>query len=190
MLPAWLAASVQVPALTNASVLPLTVQTAGVLDAKPTTRLDVAVAISAAGAVPKVWLPGDRKVMVCAAAATVKVFVTGVAAVKPVLPAWLAVTEQMPAPTTVRTVPLTVHTDGVVDAKLTLRPEVAVATSVSGATPKVWLASAAKLMLCATGCASGSPPPPPHEPSATTASRAQTRRVFRTGWLIGWLRRG
>jgi hypothetical protein len=42
-------------------------------------------------------------------------------------------------------VPLTVQTVGVVDAKDTAKPEVAVATRASGV-PKAWLAGALKLM--------------------------------------------
>ena len=79
-MPGWLAVTVQVPRATNASVVPLMVQTAAALDAKVTGRPELAVAISAAGGVPIVWLPGDRKVMACAAAATVKLVVIGVAA--------------------------------------------------------------------------------------------------------------
>ena len=65
-LPAWLALMVQVPAATSVSVLPLTVQTLGVVEAKLTGRFELAVATNAGGAVPKVWLPGEVKLMVCA----------------------------------------------------------------------------------------------------------------------------
>ena len=71
---------VQVPADTRLSVVPLTVHTEGVLDANCTVRPELAVADSAAGAVPMVWLPGDVKVMVCAASATVTLCATGDAA--------------------------------------------------------------------------------------------------------------
>ena len=54
LLPAWLAFRVQVPADTRVSVVPLTVQTPGVLDANDTVRLDVELATKAGGAVPRV----------------------------------------------------------------------------------------------------------------------------------------
>ena len=66
MSPAWLAVAEQVPALSSVSVLPLTVQTAGVMEAKLTARPEVAVAANGAAAVPRVWLPGAVKLMVCA----------------------------------------------------------------------------------------------------------------------------
>ena len=63
LLPAWLAVMLQVPTATSDSVLPLTVQTLVVFDVKPTARFELAVATSAGGAVPRVWLPGDVNVM-------------------------------------------------------------------------------------------------------------------------------
>lgn len=83
LLPGWLAATVQPPGATSVKAAPLTVQTPGVVDANETARPDVAVAVSAGGAVPKAWLPGDVKLMVCAisgVAATTKVFDTAGAA--------------------------------------------------------------------------------------------------------------
>ena len=82
-MPAWLAVTVHVPTATSTSVLPLTVQTPGVAEANDTARPDVALATSAAGAVPRVWLPGEAKLIVCAvsgAAATVKLLDTAAAA--------------------------------------------------------------------------------------------------------------
>lgn len=147
-LPGWLASTVQVPAATSASVVPLTVHTAGVVELKTTTRPEVELAVRADGADPSVCAPGELKVMTCAAAATVKVCATGAAAAKTALPGWLALTEQLPAATRVSVLPLTVHTAGVVDAKDTGRPEVALATKAGAATPRVWLPDDAKLMLC------------------------------------------
>ena len=75
-LPAWLALMVQVPAATSVSVLPLTVQTLGVVEAKLTGRPELALATSVGGATLMIWLPGELKVMVCGvngAAETVKV---------------------------------------------------------------------------------------------------------------------
>ena len=74
-LPGWLASMVQLPTATSVSVVPLTVQMLVVVYAKLTARPELAVAASAGGAVPSVWLPGEVKVMVCAingAAAIVK----------------------------------------------------------------------------------------------------------------------
>lgn len=78
--PGWLATTVQVPAVSNVSVVPLAAHTLGVVDAKATARPDVEVAIKAAGVVPRTWLPGETKVMLCAPIATVKEFDTGAAA--------------------------------------------------------------------------------------------------------------
>ena len=150
-LPAWLANSVQLPAASKPSVLPLTLQVAGVRDANATTKPDVLVATNGAGAVPSVWLPGDAKLMVCAssaAAATVNEFEAGRAGAYTALPAWLALTVQVPAASSVNTVPLTLHTLWVVDSNNTGKPEVAVASSGAGALPSVWLPGDAKLMDC------------------------------------------
>jgi hypothetical protein len=49
----------------------------------------------------------------------------------------VAVIEQVPVPTMVTVVPATVQTAGVVDRKLTGRPELAVAVMVNGAAPKL-----------------------------------------------------
>ena len=75
-LPAWLALMVQVPGATRVSVLPLTVQMPVVVEVKLTARPELAVAASAGGAVPTVWLPGEVNVMVCAPVATVNEFDT------------------------------------------------------------------------------------------------------------------
>jgi hypothetical protein len=147
-LPAWLAATVQVPTATKVSVLPLTVHTPKVVDAKETGKPELAVATSGAGGVPSVWPPGEVKVMVCEPGATVKDRATGVAGARVASPAWLAVTEQVPAPTSVAAVPLTVHTPSVVDANDTGRPDEAVAVSATGPAPKVWFAGVAKVMVC------------------------------------------
>ena len=71
-MPSWLAVTVQVPATTSASVLPLTVQTAGVVDAKLTASPELAVADSGAGAVPRVWVAGEVKVMLWAISGAVE----------------------------------------------------------------------------------------------------------------------
>ena len=68
--------------------------------------------------------------------------------------------EQVPTETSVTVVPLTVQTGVVVEEKLTARPELAVAASVTGPLPKamaagcpnvmVWVAGVI-LKLCVTG---------------------------------------
>ena len=94
-------------------------------------------------------MPGVTKVIVCAACCTVKLRSTKAAAAKVPLPAWLAVTEQLPALTKVTVVPLTVQTLGVVEAKATARPEVDVADKAAGTWPQVALPGAVKVMVCA-----------------------------------------
>src|SRR5437879_5074537 len=86
--------------------------------------------------------------MLWAALATVKLRITSCAAPKVAFPPWLAVMEQVPAAITVRVVPETVHTGVVVDAKVTARPELAVAERVDGATPKVTPLNALKVIVC------------------------------------------
>ena len=80
--PAWLAAAVQVPALSSVKVLPLTVQTAVVSDAKDTAKPELAVAAKGAAGVPSVWLPGEGKSSACASrvAETVTLCATAAAA--------------------------------------------------------------------------------------------------------------
>ena len=59
----------------------------------------------------------------------------------------------MPGATSVKVVPLTVHTDAVFEPNCTGKPELAVAESAGGDAPMVWLAGALKLMVwvaCAT----------------------------------------
>jgi hypothetical protein len=63
-LPLWFALRLQVPEASSTRVLPLTVQTAGVLDVIDTARPEFDVASNAGGAEPMVWLPGDAKTMV------------------------------------------------------------------------------------------------------------------------------
>ena len=66
-----------------------------------------------------------------------------------VLPAWVALMEQVPAVSSLMVLTLTVQTAGVVLASVTVRPELAVAATVNGATPKVLLPGLAKVMVCA-----------------------------------------
>ena len=73
--------TVQLPADTSVSVVPLTVHTEGVLDVNCTAKPELALAERAGGVVPIVWLPGEPKVMLWVACATVKLRVTSDAAV-------------------------------------------------------------------------------------------------------------
>ena len=73
---------------------------------------------------------------------------TSLAAVQLASPAWLAVIEQVPIWRSVSEVPETVQTLVVVEAKATVRPEVAVADKVSGEAESEALGNAAKLIVC------------------------------------------
>lgn len=170
LLPSWPALSVQLPTLSSVKVLPLTVQTAGVLELKVTGKPDVELATSAAGVLPRVWLPGEMKVMVCAATTTVKERDTDVAASKLALPAWLALTVQVPTLSSVRLAAAVVHTAGVLETKVTVKPELALATSAKGVVLKVWLPGEVKLRVCVAGGAES--PPPPQAPSSNRLASA------------------
>ena len=139
-LPAWLASTLHAPAATSASVVPLTVQTLCVVEAKETVKPDEAVADSAGDAVPTVGLAGAVKVtvMVCAckgAGATVMVLDTVAAAAKLVLPTWVALIVQLPALSKARLVPLTVQTVVVAADSVTAKPELDDATKAGVAVP-------------------------------------------------------
>ena len=64
------------------------------------------------------------------------------------MPAWLAVIEQGPPATIVTVLPATVQTEVVVEAKLTARPELAVALTANGDTPKLTSLGAPNAMVC------------------------------------------
>jgi len=74
-----------------------------------------------------------------------------VAAAYTPLPPWLAVMEQEPAEISDKAVPLTVHTDVVFEAKVTVKPDVADADKAAGAVPSTWLPGDEKLIVCAMG---------------------------------------
>ena len=76
MSPACVAWIVQVPTETSVTVVPDTVQTAGVVEAKLTPLPDDALALTLNGAVPKTWFESAPKVMVWGAG-VVTVSVTG-----------------------------------------------------------------------------------------------------------------
>jgi hypothetical protein len=79
-LPAWLAVIEHEPPATIVTVLPATVQTEVVVEAKSTARAELAVAVTANGDTPYVTPLSAPKVIVCVAALTVKLCVTDVAA--------------------------------------------------------------------------------------------------------------
>jgi hypothetical protein len=79
---------------------------------------------------------------------TVKDRVTGAAAAKAALPAWLAVMEHVPTARMVTVLPDTVHTEVVVEAKVTANPELAVALMVNGAAPSETLLNAPNVIVC------------------------------------------
>ena len=65
------------------------------------------------------------------------------------LPGWVAVMEQVPEATRATAIPETVQTDGVVEAKLTGRPEVAVALKLKGGVPSDIVLMGANDIVCA-----------------------------------------
>ena len=65
------------------------------------------------------------------------------------LPAWFASMVQVPEAMNVAVVPETVQTEVVVDVKLTVRPELAVAESASGV-PTVCAGIVGKVTVCAS----------------------------------------
>ena len=75
-MPAWLAVMEQEPPARMVTVVPETVQTEVVVDAKATVRLEEAVAPTVNGDAPKVTLLSAPNVMVCAAGLTVKAWTT------------------------------------------------------------------------------------------------------------------
>ena len=79
-LPAWLAVIEQDPPATIVTVLPATVQTDVVVEAKLTASPELAVAVTVNGETPYVTLLNAPKVIVCDAVLTVKPCDTGAAA--------------------------------------------------------------------------------------------------------------
>jgi hypothetical protein len=90
-----------------------------------------------------------NEVMVGFAPFTVKLRDAGVAAAQMPLPACEAWMVHVPAVTNVAVVPLTAQTLVVCEAKLTAKPEVAVADSASGV-PTVWVTGVLKVIVCAS----------------------------------------
>jgi hypothetical protein len=151
VLPPCVAWMVQGPAETSVTVAPDTAQTEGVVEVKLTAKPEDAVAPTVNGAVPKGRSASDPKAMVWLPGVTWKLRFAGVAAAQLVLPPCAAWMVQGPAATSVTVAPDTVQTDGVVEAKLTAKPEDAVAPTVNGAVPKGWFESAPKVMVWPPG---------------------------------------
>jgi hypothetical protein len=138
----------QFPTPARVTIFAATVQTDAVVEAKLTVRPELAVAVSVIGVLLKATLLSGPNVIVSDAGLTVKAWVTGVAAAKLALPAWLAVMEHDPAATIVTVLPATVQTAVVVEVKLTGRPELAVALTGNGAAPNVTLFRTPKVIVC------------------------------------------
>ena len=86
-LPAWFAATVQVPVVTNVTVPPETVHTGVVGEVNATARPDDEVADTAKGALPSALPASAAKVIVCAPFDTAKDCVTCGATLYVALPA-------------------------------------------------------------------------------------------------------
>jgi hypothetical protein len=78
-LPSCVAWIVHVPAPTSVTVTPDTVHTAEVVEAKLTANPELAVALTANGAVPNTWPDKPPKLIVWLPAVTEKLWLTGVA---------------------------------------------------------------------------------------------------------------
>lgn len=130
-------------------LVPLAVHLDGVVVENVTARPEDAVALTVNGDCVVV-LASVPKVMVWLAFATVNDRVTLAAMPYMTLPAWPALTVHVPEPIRVMVcplVPLAVHTDGLVVEKLTVRPEVAVALTVTGDCVVVLVVSVPNVMV-------------------------------------------
>jgi hypothetical protein len=78
--PACVAVIEQVPTANTITIVPAAAQMAGVVEAKLTASPELADAVRANAGRPKLTLPGWGNEIVCAMGATVKLCVTGVAA--------------------------------------------------------------------------------------------------------------
>jgi hypothetical protein len=147
VLPPCVAWMVQVPAPTSVTVVPNTVHTAVDWELKLTASPELALALTANGAAPNTWPDSAPNVIVWLPAVTGKPWLTGVAAPQLVLPPCVAWMVHVPTATNVTVPPDTVQTDEVVEAKLTAKPELAVALTAKGAVPNAWLDSAPNVIV-------------------------------------------
>jgi len=104
------------------------------------------------------------------------------------LPPCDALIVQVPAATKVAVVPETVQMLVVVEAKLTVRPEVAVAERVSGV-PTVWAAIMPNAMVWPSGVGVILSPAPLCEPHPTAAKASPTAKTLSIWRLEGVIRR-
>ena len=131
--------------------VPPAVHTDGVVVVKLTDSPELAVALTwnapdrslRFGSVAKliVWLALDD---------TVKLRVTGGAALNVLLPAWEAVMEQVPAAARLMVAPFVppdVHTPGVDEANVTGNPELAMALTANGGSPSTLSGSVPKVIV-------------------------------------------
>ncbi len=149
-LPACVAVSAQLPEPTMVNVLPATVHTDGVVLANVNAVKPLeAVAVNVIGATPNTTGVAGANVTVWFAALT-KMVAGAEALLKFALPACVAVSAQLPEPTMVNVLPTTVHSNGVVLANVNaVKPLVAVAVRVIGATPKTTGVAGANVTVCA-----------------------------------------
>jgi nucleoside-diphosphate-sugar epimerase len=80
---------------------------------------------------------------------TEKLRMTGVAALKPALPAWLAVIVHVPALSSVTRLLAVVQTAEVPEVNVTGRRELACAAIANGDVPRILAGTASKVMVCA-----------------------------------------
>jgi len=129
-------------------VIPETVHTVGVAEAKLTGMPELAVAVSVTWPAVFAVFGIAVKVMVWLAGVTVKLWLTdGAEAHLGLLPACVAWMVHVPTDSNVTVDPEMVQTDVVCELKLTARPELAVALTVNGAEPYARLASGLKVMV-------------------------------------------
>lgn len=137
----------QTPTLSRVTVLPLTVQTVAVCDARVTVRPEDADGDSTTVWTPSDCGPGSGIVMVCAAFEIVNVRGTEEAAFHAKSPACDAVTAQVPADSRLISKPDTMQVDGDVEVKVTGRPEVATGATVMSEVVRTWFAGLANVMV-------------------------------------------
>jgi hypothetical protein len=120
-------------------------------DEKLTAAPEDAVALTLNAGLPNTLFARVPKVIVWTAGVTWKLWLTGVAAAKLVLPACVAWMLHVPALTSVTVDVDTVQTGDVVEVKVTVRPEDAVALTGNGAVPNAWSESVPKVMVWVAG---------------------------------------
>jgi len=140
-------------------VVPLTEQVAAVEEVSETARCELALAVSAMGAAPKVEEAGGLNVMVWDAFDTVTLRSTKAAATKVALPGCDALSVQVPAATTVTVSAEAVQMAGVRVVSVTASFDEALGATTNGGAPKTLPGGCAKVIDCAAvpACATGMP---------------------------------